>query len=645
MGDSNAGVKAEILRRYQNAPIDIELSPLRDSSRGQVNHEDADISYHLERRDYHHTGQVFDCLSWEIPGDNVSASTQNSNVIGVGYIAGIHTVGGRASSTYNLIFVDPLPRDKGNHAPALALRTIEVFKPPEDLVSDFLCPEEPSHLFVAPTDGTPNLHIVVSTNIGTDLANNAWCDLLRPLLDHFTLSQRREYSLHYAASRDTILELVTSTLLPRAKRSIAQTIVLLSDDNGLTDLLNALLSTSPFTAAENLSKTHEQEIITPPSSYVKPVLCLLPCGHKNALAHSNFLTSNRISQHSTFGLRALLLGKPEPLPYFQATFSRGAHLITDRGKDGASLRKIRKRARLGDKAESAVDGVPTIHGAVVASWALHASVTVDEASTNSGAPTSRSFRSALEEYLRNEDTVIAPRVYKGNVTLFDSTRHLPISSGWSDGGATEEKQLLRPEHTFLLATCGAFLEEGFEMSPMHRFGSGGIGIVEFGQLYPRGGEETNKEKQGEERKGEGEKEVEGEGEGEERASRIRHDNEIKNIINAAYNGGQHDRDKRVGYHSARGLRIEIPEDQDDERQRQFCVDGMIVAVEKGGWMEVEEVDCYRNGVLDLVGMEWEESELSIGEEQEFAQNGIRSYPVDPALLDERLSESPVDEPR
>jgi hypothetical protein len=58
-------------------------------------------------------------------------------------------------------------------------------------------------------------------------------------------------------------------------------------------------------------------------------------------------------------------------------------------------------------------------------------------------------------------------------------------------------------------------------------------------------------------------------------------------------------EEKVAYEEVRGVRIEFLERDEDAsgghgddmegRWRRVCIDGLIVRVEEGGWMEVEEV--------------------------------------------------------
>ena len=64
----------------------------------------------------------------------------------------------------------------------------------------------------------------------------------------------------------------------------------------------------------------------------------------------------------------------------------------------------------------------------------------------------------------------------------------------------------------------------------------------------------------------------------------------------AYDGGKHIGMAHVGYREISGLRIDF-EDADEPRGRIVCVDGKIVRVERGGWVQVETM---ADSLLDLV---------------------------------------------
>jgi diacylglycerol kinase family enzyme len=61
---------------------------------------------------------------------------------------------------------------------------------------------------------------------------------------------------------------------------------------------------------------------------------------------------------------------------------------------------------------------------------------------------------------------------------------------------------------------------------------------------------------------------------------------LMQVLESAYQDGKHVEDKLVQYEAVEGLRIDVEEK--DEKWRQVCIDGKIVAVEQGGWVEVRK---------------------------------------------------------
>ncbi|KAL5411924.1 hypothetical protein PMIN03_004548 [Paraphaeosphaeria minitans] len=63
----------------------------------------------------------------------------------------------------------------------------------------------------------------------------------------------------------------------------------------------------------------------------------------------------------------------------------------------------------------------------------------------------------------------------------------------------------------------------------------------------------------------------------------------------AYAGGKHVEDPMVRYEEIDGLRIEFQEKEDGWRR--VCIDGKIVRVEEGGWVEIRKEE---GSILDVV---------------------------------------------
>jgi diacylglycerol kinase family enzyme len=109
------------------------------------------------------------------------------------------------------------------------------------------------------------------------------------------------------------------------------------------------------------------------------------------------------------------------------------------------------------------------------------------------------------------------------------------------------KVIDRKEHGYVLASLVSNLEKTFTISPASKPLDGKLRVVNFGAL---GGEDTME------------------------------------VMKAAYAGGKHTEMSDVGYESIGELRVEFKEEGESWKWRRCCVDGLIVGVEKGGWMEV-----------------------------------------------------------
>ncbi|KAK5169692.1 uncharacterized protein LTR77_005670 [Saxophila tyrrhenica] len=191
---------------------------------------------------------------------------------------------------------------------------------------------------------------------------------------------------------------------------------------------------------------------------------------------------------------------------------------------------------------SIVGGNPVAHGAVVCSWGHHASLVADSDTTDYRKFGSKRFQMAAKEALFPADGS-PPHAYKGRVSV-----RRPGQAGWED--------IPPSKHGYVLATFASQLEAGFTISPQSKPLDGKLRLIHFGDL---GGQEA------------------------------------MDVMTKAFQGGKHVEDDRVRYEVIDRLSIEFQEE--DARWRRVCIDGKIIRVEKGGWVEVStDVDS----VVDLV---------------------------------------------
>ncbi|KAI9836047.1 MAG: hypothetical protein M1819_001658 [Sarea resinae] len=397
----------------------------------------------------------------------------------------------------------------GKSTPIFASLPIE--NPPEAFLREHLIAQPPAHLSVPRnSDGSPNLHIVISTLSGTGLALSIFADLVKPTLLSAGIAED-DYQVHETQSAETVTDLTCSTFLPRANEGIRQTIILLSGDGGVSDAINVLCSA---TAGPN---------------YVKPTIGLLTLGTGNALGNST-----GIAQGSTLGLANLLKGSPTPLPLFLAQFSLGAERVVDEGRRSERFR-------------SEIDGEGAMYGAVVCSWGFHAALVADSDTTEYRKFGAQRFQMAAKEELFPSNGE-PPHRYKAKVSLINKA---------ADG--TDHYEVLdRQEHMYVLTTMVSTLERGFTISPSSKPLDGQIRVVHFG---PMSGDEAMR------------------------------------VMGLAYQGGLHIHDEVVSYEDVEGVRIDFDEREKDGRWRRVCIDGRIIRVEEGGYVEVRRLS---RQVVDLV---------------------------------------------
>jgi len=386
----------------------------------------------------------------------------------------------------------------------------EHVRPPMSILDEFIISDLPRHLsFPVTSNGSPNIHVVVSTKSGSYRADPFFLDVVQPVFDIIGLS-RESYQVHRTTSEHSVKEFASEILFPNANEGIKQTVLLLSGDGGIVDVINAIVSYPRH------------------PGFVKPVVGLIAKGTGNALANSSGL-----NRDSTKGLRSFLRGSPRPLPTFSARFSPGSKLLTNEGRDTQCLHSD-------DHGRSGL-----LHGAVVCSWGLHACLVADSDTTEYRKYGTKRFQMASQELLYPADGS-EPHRYRGQVTLFRINA----------AGREYPEYLDRMEHMYILATFVSNLEEQFRISPRSKPLDGQLRLLHFGTLSG---------------------------------------SEIMRILTMAFGDGGHVKEEAVGYQEIEGLRIELSES--DSRWRRICVDGKIVQVEEGGWVEVRKES---HDVLDLV---------------------------------------------
>jgi diacylglycerol kinase family enzyme len=187
----------------------------------------------------------------------------------------------------------------------------------------------------------------------------------------------------------------------------------------------------------------------------------------------------------------------------------------------------------GQKATPLVNG--TLYGAVVASYGLHSTLVADSDTTEYRKHGDKRFGLVASNLLSPPEGA-SPHAYKAEVTLI------------TEGG---EVKIDRSEHGYILASMVSNLEKAFTISPVSKPLDGQLRVVHFAAIS---GEQT------------------------------------MNVMKEAYNNGNHTSLDEVGYESVDGIKIQFREEGESWKWRRCCIDGLIVGVEKGGWMEVQTVE-------------------------------------------------------
>ncbi|KAJ4382474.1 hypothetical protein N0V86_002809 [Didymella sp. IMI 355093] len=350
-------------------------------------------------------------------------------------------------------------------------------------------------------------HVILSVGSGHQKAANFYDECVGPLLAAVYPDDHQKFQVHTTTSATSVLELANHVIFAKANEGSALRIIVLSGDGGVIDLVNGLSSHSTS------------------SSYVAPQIVLLPLGTANALYHSI-----NVGKTNTWGINALASSQSRPLPIFTASFSSEARLLVDEARSEEAL------------AIDPSSGRPTLHGAVVCSWGMHASLVADSDTAEYRKFGVERFQMAAKEALYPADGS-APHAYKAKVSVLKGEE-------WT--------ALKEEEHMYTLATMVSNLEQPFCISPHSKPLDGSIHLVHFG---PTSGDEAMR------------------------------------LTGLAYQGGKHIEDPAIRYEAIDGMRIEFGGREGDGRWRRVCVDGKIVRVESDGWVELKK-DTRR--VLDIV---------------------------------------------
>lgn len=299
--------------------------------------------------------------------------------------------------------------------------------PPQSLLDQFLVNDLPDSLR---TGTSSSLDVLVSIRSGTGLAEKFFHSVLQPLLAVLGLKDQGThgtedgvYTATLTKDANTVKEFAKTTLGTHSSSESGtentKTIILLSGDGGLVDLLNGI---------------HPSAML--------PTIALIPLGTGNALFHSlhmpHYTTSPESPSHLVLALRALLKGRAAPLPTFQASFSSGAHLVDNDAPSSLGL------------------PVSELSGAIVASYGFHSQLVWESDTPAYRKHGAQRFGMVAEELLKE------PHSYRASVET-------------SEGliGSDEVP------FNYILATMVSNLEKTFTISPASQPLDGQLRLVHF----------------------------------------------------------------------------------------------------------------------------------------------------------------------
>jgi diacylglycerol kinase family enzyme len=182
-----------------------------------------------------------------------------------------------------------------------------------------------------------------------------------------------------------------------------------------------------------------------------------------------------------------------------------------------------------------------LYGAVVVSYGLHSTLVADSDTTEYRKHGDRRFGLVANDLLFPKDGS-SPHAYYASISL-------------------DEKPIEEKFHGYVLASLVSNLEKTFTISPNSEPLDGKLRVVRFGPI-------------------DGTLAME--------------------VMKNAYEGGKHVNMDVVEYSTVEKIRVVFHEASDNWMWRRCCIDGLIIAVEKDGWMEVEMVENGEEAVMIVV---------------------------------------------
>ncbi|KAL6896476.1 ATP-NAD kinase-like domain-containing protein [Trichoderma evansii] len=318
---------------------------------------------------------------------------------------------------------------------------------PDELLQKFRIGGLPDYL--KPVKDKHDVDVIVSTKSGVGLSQLFWQTVLQPLWSSVgELSS--EVNVLITQDEHSVRNFAQSLSSSASK---SRTVVLLSGDGGIVDLING-------------GPHNEQQ---------QPLLAVLPLGTGNALFNSLhkplwISEDGKIEDISSIvlGLRTLFNGVSANLPLFHASFPPGSRIV--KFKPAAKEEELPTDDSAATALHLAKEEIQVSHlyGAVVASYGFHSSLIYESDTPEYRVHGDKRFGMVAQELLRESHPYIAQV----------DVRH-PSSSEW--------ETIPKNEHTYVLLTPLSNLERTFTISPASKPLDGKLRLVHFGNI---GGERT-----------------------------------------------------------------------------------------------------------------------------------------------------------
>ncbi|OAA47642.1 Diacylglycerol kinase, catalytic domain protein [Metarhizium rileyi] len=368
-----------------------------------------------------HSVEVTDAtLGWRNADDTKESCTAHE------IISTIHV----SSADKQEYFICVLREDTENQSRPFQLDLLQTDTIPAELYNEHVINDIPPHL--QPTPGN-RVDVIISTKSGTGRAQLFWQAVLEPLLRIASSpSTTEQYSLLVTQDAQSIRQYTKTINRP----ATARTIILVSGDGGVVDLLNG------------------QE---PAPDAPLPLIALLPLGTGNALFHSLHkpCVSTPGPTPLVLALRTLLLGVAASLPVFQATFTPGSQIVT---YTDPSLTDDDRASQLTRRQE-----VTSLYGTIVASHGFHASIVYESDTPTYRMHGSKRFGMVAQELLKLSHPYKAALDVRGpSPCQFERDPH--------------------STHGYILVSMVSNLESNFTISPRSKPLDGKLYLVHFGAI-------------------------------------------------------------------------------------------------------------------------------------------------------------------